>query len=124
MSRQKLYDHHETIPSTLADLLKDRRKTAGLTQAAMAAELGISRAQILRLESGQNKHPSPVLLGRMSKYLNVKPEDLYALTGCMPPTDLPGFVPYLRAVHPDWPDSAIAGLDEIHDFLDHKYSSH
>lgn len=124
MSQRKPYDHHEKLPPTLADLLKSKREAAGLTQAAMAAKLGISRAQILRLESGENKHPSPVLLGRMSKRLRVKPEDLYALTGCMPPTDLPNFIPYLRAMHPDWPDSAITGLDEIHDFLDHKYSSH
>lgn len=78
----------------------------------------------MRLESGENKRPSPALLSRISERLRVKPEDLYALTGYMPPTDLPNFVPYLRAIHPDWPNSAISTLDEIHDYLGYKYSSH
>ena len=93
-----------------------------MTQTAMATELGISRSQMIRLESGENKHPSPALLSRLIKYLDVTPDDLYALTGCIPPTDLPSFIPYLRAVHPDWPDDAITVLDDFHDFLRYKHS--
>jgi transcriptional regulator with XRE-family HTH domain len=122
MTERKPFGHHDKLPPTLADLLKSRRETAGVTLTAMAAELEISRSQLIRLESGENKHPSPALLGRMIRRLQVKPEDLYALTGCIPPTDLPGFVPYLRAIHPDWPDEAITILDELHDFLRYKYS--
>ena len=123
MTQRESYDPHENLPPTFAGLLRSRRQAARLTQAAMAAELGISRAQLIRLESGENKRPSPVLLGRISKHLNVKPEDLYALTGCMPSADLPSFVPYLRALHPDWPDSAITTLNEFHRFLGEKYPS-
>lgn len=124
MTKRKPFGHHEKLPPTLADLLKSRRKSAGLTLTAMASELGISRSQLTRLESGENKRPQPPLLSRISQHLNVRPEDLYALTGYMPPTDLPGFVPYLRAMHPDWPDYAIVMLDEIHDFLRYKHSLH
>jgi hypothetical protein len=74
------------------------------------------------LESGKHKRVSPALLGRMSERLDVKPEDLYALTGWMRPTDLPAFIPYLRAIHPDWPDDVIIMLDAYHDFLRYKYS--
>ena len=124
MPERKPSDHHEKLPPTLAGLLKSRREHAGLTMTAMARELGISRSQLIRLESGENKRPLPALLGRISKYLQVKPEDLYALTGCMPPTDLPSFVAYLRAIHPEWPDDAITMLDDFHDFLRYKYSLH
>lgn len=122
MTKRKPFGHHDRLPPTLADLLKSRRETAGLTLTAMASELGISRSQLMRLESGENKRPQPPLLGRISQHLNVRPEDLYALTGCMLPTDLPGFVPYLRAIHPDWPDDAIIMLDDFHDFLRYKHS--
>jgi transcriptional regulator with XRE-family HTH domain len=122
MTKRKPFDHHDKLPPSLAELLKSRREAAGLTLTAMANELGISRSQMTRLESGENKHPSPALLGRMIKHLDVKPEDLYALTGCIPPTDLPSFIPYLRAMHPDWPDDAITVLDDFHDFLRYKHS--
>jgi transcriptional regulator with XRE-family HTH domain len=122
MTQRKPSGHHDKLPPTLADLLKSRREAAGITLTAMAVELRISRHQLTRLESGENKRPSPALLGRMINRLDVKPEDLYALTGCMPPTDLPSFIPYLRAIHPDWPDSAITMLDDFHDFLRYKHS--
>jgi transcriptional regulator with XRE-family HTH domain len=122
MTMRKPLGHHEKLPPTLADLLRSRREAAGLTVTEMAAKLSVSRPHLARLESGEHKHPSPALLGRMSERLNIKPEDLYALTGCMPPTDLPGFIPYLRALHPDWPDDVITELDDFHDFLRYKYS--
>lgn len=122
MTQRKPFGHHEKLPPTFADLLKSRRKAAGLTAAQMAAELDISRHQVMRLESGENKQPSPALLGRMIKRLNVKAEDLYALTGITPPSDLPTFVPYLRAIHPDWPDDAIIALDLLHDYLNYRNS--
>jgi transcriptional regulator with XRE-family HTH domain len=122
MTKRKPSGHHEKLPPSLAELLKSRREATGMTLTAMATELGISRSQMIRLESGENKHPSPALLGRLIKRLDVKPEDLYALTGCIPPTDLPSFIPYLRAIHPDWPDDAITVLDDFHDFLRYKHS--
>jgi transcriptional regulator with XRE-family HTH domain len=122
MTNLKPSDHHEKLPPSFADLLQSRREAADMTLTAMASELEISRSQLMRLESGENKRPSPALLGRMIKRLDVKPEDLYALTGCIPPTDLPSFIPYLRAIHPDWPDDAITVLDDFHDFLRYKHS--
>jgi transcriptional regulator with XRE-family HTH domain len=123
MKQHKQSDHHEKIPSTLADLLKSEREAAGLTRTKMANDLGTSRANLTRLETGENKHPSPVLLGHIVERLHVSAENLYAITGYIPSTELPDFCPYLRALHPDWPDSAIMMLGEFHDFLICKHSA-
>ena len=121
MEQRKPSGHHEKIPPTLAALLKSRREAEKLTRTEMAAELNISRSQLARLETGENKRPSPALLGRIAERLRVRPENLYALTGCLPPTELPSFAPYLRALHPEWPDEAISTLDNFHEFLSYKY---
>jgi transcriptional regulator with XRE-family HTH domain len=122
MKQHKQSDHHKKTPSTLADLLKSEREAADLNRTQMAAMLGISRPHFTRLESGESKHPSPVVLGRIAEHLHVSVEDLYALAGYLPSTELPDFAPYLRALHPDWPDSAITLLDDFHDFLRYKHS--
>jgi transcriptional regulator with XRE-family HTH domain len=122
MKQHQQSDHHKKIPSTLADLLKCEREAAGLNRTEMADTLGISRPYLTRLESGESKHASPVVLGHIAERLNVSIEDLYALTGYIPSTELPNFGPYLRALHPDWPDSAITLLDDFHDFLRYKHS--
>ena len=122
MGQRKESDHHEPSASTLGDLLRSRREAAGLSLTRMAAKLGISRPYLSRLERGEYSNPSSKILIQLSKGLGIRTEDLYAMTGCLLPTDLPNFVPYLRAKYPDWPDLAIAELDDFHDFLRHKYS--
>ena len=115
-------DLHKVGVSTLGDLLRSRRESAGLSLTEMAAKLGISRPYLSRLERGEYTNPSPKILIQLGKSLDIRIEDLYAMTGCLLPTDLPSFVPYLRAKHPDWPDLVIAELDDFCDFLKHKHS--
>jgi transcriptional regulator with XRE-family HTH domain len=122
MKQQESSGHHENTPTTLANLLKSRREAAGLTRKEMADKLEVSRPYLARLETGEYARPSPAVLGRMAKRLDVSPDDLYAITGYIPLTELPSFDAYLRAKHPDWPDSAIAMLDDFHDFLRYKHS--
>lgn len=120
--KNKALGHHESGVAALGDLLRTRRESAGLSLTQMAANLGISRPYLGRLESGQYKHPAPETLSRIAKTLNVHLEDLYALAGITLPTDLPDFGPYLQAKHPDWPNLVITELDDFCDFLKHKYS--
>lgn len=122
MQQRRPSGHHEKHPPTLARLLKSEREAAGLTRQEMADQLGVSRPHLTRLEAGQHKQPSPALLGRIAKRLDVSPDDLYALAGYLPSDELPSFVPYLRAMHPEWPDSVITMLGDIHDCLSCKYS--
>jgi transcriptional regulator with XRE-family HTH domain len=122
MGQKKGSGHPKICVSTLGDLLKSRREAAGSSLSQLALELGISRPYLTRLEQGTYTHPSPMVLSRISKLLNVPPEDLYALTGYLPPSELPSFAAYLRAKHPDWPSLVIAELDDFRDFLKHKHS--
>jgi transcriptional regulator with XRE-family HTH domain len=122
MAKRKQSDHHEKIPLTLGDLLKSRREAADLSVTEMAAKLGISRPYLTRLECGVHKHPSPALLTRVIKTLSVRPEDVYAITGLIPASELPGLRGYLRAKHPDWPEFVITEIDDFCDFLAYKNS--
>jgi len=122
MVQRNQSDHHDGIVLTLGDLLKSRREAAGLSLTQMAAQLGISRTYLSRLERGIYAHPSSRILNQMAKHLDIRTEDLCAITGWILPTDLPSFGPYLRAKHPDWPALVITELDDFCDFLQHKYS--
>jgi transcriptional regulator with XRE-family HTH domain len=121
MGQRKQSDRHEIRAAALGDLLKAEREAAGLSLTQMAMKLGISQPYLSRLERGEYAHPSPEILLRIAECLKIRAEDLYALTGLVHPTDLPNFVPYLRAKHPDWPDMVITELDDFCDFLKHKY---
>ena len=125
MKQQEPSGHHEKLPPTFAEFLVSKRKKFGLNRTDMARKLKISRTQLTRLETGEHKKPSLTLLICILnlKEFEVSPEDLYALTGHIVPAGLPAFVPYLRAIHPDWPSDAIVALDSFHDRLSRKYSA-
>ncbi|MEM6940949.1 MAG: helix-turn-helix transcriptional regulator [Pseudomonadota bacterium] len=59
-------------------LLKDRRQTAGLTQATLADDVGVSRKTINTIENGVFV-PSTVLALRLAARLNCSVHDLFAL---------------------------------------------
>lgn len=115
-------DRREYLSSTLGGILKARREARGLSLTQLAAEAGISRPYLSRLERGEYIHPSVKVLIMLAECLGIASEDLYALTGYLRPTELPSFGPYLRAKHPDWPESVRAELTEFYDFLSQKYS--
>jgi hypothetical protein len=75
-------------------------------------------------ERAEAAHPSAELLLRIIKCGVIRPENLYALTGLLLPTDLPDLIPYLHAKHPDWPDLMIVELDHYCGYLKTKYSPH
>jgi len=124
MGQKKASNRHEPGVVALGDLLRMRREATGLSLTQMAKEFGISHTYLGRLERGEYAHPTPVILGRIARGLQVHLADLYALSGITLPTDLPDFGPYLRAKHPDWPKLVITELDDYCAFLKHKYSLH
>ena len=114
--------HHSSGNSALGRLLRDRREAEGLTRTELAAEVGISRQYLSKLESGEHERPSSRVLNLIAKRLNISVEDAYAITGYTLPRDLPDFGPYLRAKHVDWPDHALKELEVFYDYLKYKYS--
>lgn len=107
---------------SLASLLTIRRQAVGLTQAQLAAQLGVTRPYLSRLERGEYAHPSGRVLAQLAKLLAIPIEDLYAITGYALPRDLPSFGPYLRAKYVDWPEHVLEELEAFHGFLKQKYS--
>lgn len=122
MAQGKQSDHLDGEAQALGSLLRAKREVGGFSMTQLASRLGISRPYLSRLERGVYAHPSPRVLSQMTKCLDIRAEDLYALTGYTVPSDLPSFGAYLRAKHPDWPEVVVAELTEFYDFLRHKYS--
>ncbi len=114
--------HHDGGQSSqLGTLLKRKREECGMSQEALASQLGVSAAQLSRIENGRNLRPSPVVLGKACTILDIPPDDIYTITGYMPMTGLPGLRIYCRAKHPDWPEHVIDKIEEFCDFLCEKH---
>lgn len=61
--RMSRYSIGGVVPEwTIGDRLRKAREHAGLTQAAAARTLGISRQSIARYESGDREPPRPVVM--------------------------------------------------------------
>src|SRR5689334_20639385 len=80
----------------LGQYLKQHRESAGYSVRALAAEVGVDQAQILRLEAGQVASPKADVLGQIADLVNVPLADVYALAGYPTTRKLPNLVPYLR----------------------------
>jgi transcriptional regulator with XRE-family HTH domain len=121
MQQKEQRDPHSEV-SLLGSLLKKEREASGLSQTRLAVEIGVSRPYLSRLEQGSYANPSPVLLMRIAKRLNIPLADLYALTGCLLPDELPDYEAYLRAKHPSWPDAVIQELVDFQEFVRQQHS--
>ncbi len=80
----------------LGAAIRRHRKAAGLSQLALAKEIGVPASTIFRLEKGEFGRPDPDKLARLAEALDIEAEELYALT---PYPALPDMAPYLRAKH-------------------------
>lgn len=60
----------------LGKMLKQRREEKPMTQAALAAKVGVSQTYIAKLESGDKKNPTVDLLKRIAKALGVPVTEL------------------------------------------------
>ena len=99
-----------------------KREAIGLSQAGLAAEAEVSAPYLSRLERGEYTNPSPVLLMRIAQRLDIPLADLYAITGCLLPSELPGYEAYLHAMHPDWPADSVQELVDFYTFLKQRNS--
>ncbi len=69
--------------STLAQVVRDRRKALGLSLAAVAEKVGCSASHIHHLESGGGSG-SPKFLAALAMVLDLPPEALAASAGRVP----------------------------------------
>lgn len=118
----KEINRHNKRASLLGSLIREGREQAGLSQSKAASKLNISHTYLLRLERGDYDHPDPRTLVRFASLYGIPLADLYAAAGYVAPTELPSFCPYLRGLHPDWPEEAFHELEGHYEYLQQKYS--
>ena len=71
--------------SPLAELVRERRERADLTQEALAAASGVSRDTIAKVERGKIKIPSPGILKAFARCLPVTVAEMTAAIGYTEP---------------------------------------
>lgn len=104
----------------LGSFVKARRESKGLSRRQVADACGVDYSYIGKLESGEYRHPSPLVLDAIAREIGCKPTDLYVLAGYKIGGDLPGFGPYLRATT-HLPPEAIDQLESYFAFLRSQY---
>lgn len=95
----------------LGEYLRSHRQSVGLSIGELSRRVGIDRAQITRLEQGTVASPRADVLARIADTIEVSVEDLYGLAGYRTTTELPSFVPYLRAKYTELPTEAIDEME-------------
>jgi transcriptional regulator with XRE-family HTH domain len=95
----------------LGEYLRSHRQAAGLSIGELSRRVGIDRAQITRLEQGTVASPRADVLARIADTIEVSVEDLYGLAGYRTTSELPSFVPYLRAKYTELPTEAIDEME-------------
>jgi transcriptional regulator with XRE-family HTH domain len=98
----------------LADLLRMKRETLGLSAHEVARRAGVNVGTVTRIELAQIPSPRPESLTAIGDVLGIPAADLFAVADWLPRKELPTFRPYLRAKYRELPDEAIA---EIEGFL-------
>ncbi|MDR3597047.1 helix-turn-helix transcriptional regulator [Clostridium sp.] len=63
------------------EYIKNLRNEARLSQRELAEKSGVSNAEISRLETGERKKPSPIVLKSIAPFLDVTYEDLLQKAG-------------------------------------------
>ena len=114
-------NHHSARRSFVGSLIQQDREKAGLSLSQYAAIVGLSHTYLSRLENGTRRRPSPDVLVRIAEARHVCLADLFLAAGYLLPSDMPNFLPYLHAVHPDWPDSAYDELAGHFEYLEQKH---
>ncbi|TBV89160.1 XRE family transcriptional regulator [Lysinibacillus sp. OL1] len=74
--------------NTLGDLIKEVRKKSGLTTTQLAEMVEVSQGYISHLENERKKNPSPDVLARIAKVLDIPYIDLMVKAGYLTGNDL------------------------------------
>ena len=62
----------------LAQLIREARSRASMTQRQLAKLVGTSMENITSIENGRNKQPSGEIVAGLSKYLDIEIADIYS----------------------------------------------
>jgi transcriptional regulator with XRE-family HTH domain len=97
--------------SELGQMIRKARTERELSTRALADMIGVDKATIIRIESGEFRSPKPNILQNLASALDLPLSDLYALARYTEPTTLPTLAPYLRAKYARIPPHEVAELE-------------
>src|SRR4051794_38323994 len=98
----------------LGTLIRERRRSLGITIDALAAGTGVVKSVIHRIEDGTTQQPQPQTLAVIAAAIDLPVADLFALIGYTTPHELPTLRPYLRLKYGALPEEALL---EVEDYL-------
>lgn len=84
----------------LGAYIRKARQDRHVSARAVARDIGIDAAQVLRLERGEVAAPQGTVLGGLAASLRIPINDLLTLAGYPTSRTLPTIEPYLRAKYP------------------------
>lgn len=126
MERRKANKEHLTImnedqANKLGAFLRQARHSKGLSTRQLSRQTGVDQSLVVRIEGGQLKNPRANTLAAMATALELSVSDVYALADYLPPTELPSFMPYLRAKYGELPAEAVEQLERSFTRLARRY---
>lgn len=108
----------EQKASELGRMIREARNERELSTRKLADAVGVDKATIIRIESGEFRSPKPNILQNLAASLDLPLSDLYALAHYTEPTTLPAFAPYMRAKYDRIPSNEVAELEHtLHQIL-------
>lgn len=107
----------------LGDYLRKHREQLGLSTRAVAPQVGVDMAQIIRLEQGNVGSPKPQVLRAYADALHLPVADVLTLAGYPIIEELPSFQPYLRTKYHDLPDKALNELEQSFSDITKRYKA-
>src|SRR4051794_34495353 len=94
----------------LGQQLRQRRMTLGLSTRAVASQASVAASTLWRLEQGTTASPDFNSMVRLASVLGFNAPDIFALAGFTDPSELPSYLPYLRAKYPQLPHLVVEEL--------------
>jgi transcriptional regulator with XRE-family HTH domain len=108
----------------LGHALRTRREQIGLSARSLEAASGVNISSIVSLERGDILTPQPDTLKALAAALDMPVTDLFAIADWLPKNELPTFTPYMRAKYKDFPDEAVAEMEQFFTRLAKKHGVH
>ena len=105
---------------SLGELVRQAREGRGWSLSRLAERVGVHRASINRIESGEFVQPAIDIVQRLAVALELDEADLLALAGYRIPERLPTLPAYLRAKY-RMPEEATRQLTSYFAFLTERY---
>ena len=65
----------------IGEAIAKARENKGLSQRQLANAVGISNAELSKIESGERELPNPKILKKISKHINLNNNDMLSMIG-------------------------------------------